>query len=522
MQHVKRKRCGREACPYYHNPEKREVKYVGDPTKTDILVIGESPGWNEEREGLPFVGASGRVLEAVLGSVGLHRGMVMVANAARCRLDKENDSTKIINTVVSECKNCIEILIEAMKPKLIITLGVIALRQLTGKQKILENRGKFFETDYGPLFATVHPAYVLRGCSKGFPTKPIHTMDLKEKIIFEDFKTALTWMKQGARKRKSLESPIEVGGYKEGKPVHLKEFKDAELLAIDFETTGLDMHDKNIRVLSVGFCSEKGVARVFLADKKGNLPKAVVRRMAAQQSKKLVANRSFEDSVCHRKLGMVLGGEVHDVQIMAHVYDERSPQYRLEFLADNFTTLKGIKTLSHGMIASMQDLPKDKLISYNGVDCDATLRIFLSLRKELRNDERLARYYMSFVQPVADMFSRTQQNGLPIDTEALKKAEKVVKGWMTKELNKAIRAIPPGVANAKIHKQRGLKLTRRELLIDALFKHPKGYRLKPIKRIITKKIMTKLMEKCGPSAVLIKYLVHVNHMLIFQKHTQTI
>src|SRR3990170_6372955 len=128
-------------CPYNH---KQQVKYEGQKS-AQVLLLGESPDGDEERDKRPFVGRSGQLLNAILSLSGLKRNELFIANSARCRLTKENK--RLEAEVLKHCRNHLVKAISIIKPKLIITLGEIALKQISKKQKMKDARGRFWDSE---------------------------------------------------------------------------------------------------------------------------------------------------------------------------------------------------------------------------------------------------------------------------------------------------------------------------------------------------------------------------------------
>lgn len=502
-------KCQETECPYHAKlvaGEKVEVPFSGTKN-AKVMIIGESPGQSEERIGKPFVGRSGDVLDALLSYVGLERSDVFIANAARCRIDKDNDSVKDVNNVVSVCKKYVETAVKIVQPELIITLGAVSLRQMTKQQRILDNRGKFFDVTLskttqtedakgkkrnvvtpfwkGKVFSTVHPAFILRGSSRGFPNIPLDQMNQRERMIFEDFRHAIeTWRSKGASAK------IETKGYRIGTADDLKTLSKADVVAVDFETAGsnaLDMHLKDSRILCCGFSAKEGEAQVFLADKNGKLPAGVVKLLQNPKVKKVVANRAFENDVCWWKLGVHLGGPVHDVQLMAHLLDENAVAYNLATLSDTFTELRGIKALAGGKRdqGKLDELPVNELVAYNGVDCDATLRLFNFFKRKMGEDKQILRYYVKFILPVTDMFAQMQMTGGLVNMSALAEAKQFLDEDVERVTREAVELVHPSIR--ALHQEKGLSLTRPAFVSDVLFKHRKGFRLKPLKQFITPK-----------------------------------
>lgn len=132
---------------------------VGNPD-ADLLLIGEAPGKNEDLQGEPFVGRAGLLLDKILGSIGLSREKVYIANVLKCRPPNNRDPLK---TESDTCKPYLQKQIEIIKPKLILALGRISGVWLTGEEMPLgEMRGKTFYFGESELMVTYHPAALLR------------------------------------------------------------------------------------------------------------------------------------------------------------------------------------------------------------------------------------------------------------------------------------------------------------------------------------------------------------------------
>lgn len=496
------KKCKIDTCPYH---TKIEVGYSGT-FNTDLVIVGESPGNQEIAQGKPFIGASGQILNAVLASIDYSRDQVLVTNSCRCKIDKDNESIKTVNLAVKTCRPYLEAVIRKTKPKVIVCLGAVALQQVLKKKEIMKNRGRFFwSEEFGcQVFVTVHPAYVLRGSSPKFWEKPENQRSMKESLLFMDFSQVKAFLETGDAK--AVETVAE--GYTEGtktsldalfKPkgdidmvVHTKreDRGPRKVVAVDFETNGLNMFDPNIKALSISFCATPNQPIVFFANKKGQFPKYVTDVLADPTITKVVASRPFDENVARLKLGVTMQGPIHDVLVMAHLIDENYNSYSLESIADIYTPLKGIKSLAQGQRDNLESLPKDQLLKYNAVDTDATIRAFNVLKRLIAKDKDLARYYEHFIMPVLDMFADTYHNGGKIDGEQLRTDEQELRELVVKGTAEALAMIPKEI----ITKAEGIKKTKKkislrrpEILRDYLFLHPKGLRLKPNPQYITPK-----------------------------------
>ena len=138
------------------------------PRSARIVLIGEQPGDEEDRQGHPFVGPSGRLLNKALEKAGIQRSDVYVTNAVKHFKFEERGKRRIHKKPrVSEVKACQPWLlaeISLLKPQVIVCLGATAAQALLGpKFRLTKERGKFVEHPWGPrVTATIHPSVVLR------------------------------------------------------------------------------------------------------------------------------------------------------------------------------------------------------------------------------------------------------------------------------------------------------------------------------------------------------------------------
>jgi len=139
---------------------KQAVLGVGD-VDADWLFVGEGPGAEEDERGEPFVGQSGKLLDAMLAAIDLKRGDgVYIANAVKCR-PPDNRAPESGETAA--CWPFLARQIELIRPKLIVTLGKPAAQTLL-QQEVTISRARGVVQDFAgiPLIVTYHPAYLLR------------------------------------------------------------------------------------------------------------------------------------------------------------------------------------------------------------------------------------------------------------------------------------------------------------------------------------------------------------------------
>lgn len=142
--------------------ERRQIVFgVGDPA-ADLVVCGEAPGYHEDQKGEPFVGPAGEMLDKMLVNVlGLKRQQVYILNVVKCRPPKNRNP---LPPEIAACRPFLEAQLDAIRPKLLLVLGSVALNALFGPGPggITQARGKWLEYRGIPTLPTFHPAYLLR------------------------------------------------------------------------------------------------------------------------------------------------------------------------------------------------------------------------------------------------------------------------------------------------------------------------------------------------------------------------
>ena len=143
---------------------------VGSPM-ADIVLVGEAPGAEEERQGEPFVGPAGQLLTKVLKVMGLERDQVYITNICKYRPAMENQGSGNRQPSPLEMASCMEFVREEMaiiRPRVIVALGGTAITGLLGiKTGVMNARGRFYEFNSIPVMATLHPSYLLRKEQEG-------------------------------------------------------------------------------------------------------------------------------------------------------------------------------------------------------------------------------------------------------------------------------------------------------------------------------------------------------------------
>ncbi|HEX2433429.1 MAG TPA: uracil-DNA glycosylase [Gaiellaceae bacterium] len=148
---------------------------VGDP-HADLMFVGEAPGFHEDKQGLPFVGQAGKLLDQLLAGIGLERADVYIANVLKCRPPGNRDPAP---DEIESCEPHLFRQIELIEPRVVATLGNFATKLLSGKQTgITRVHGVEQETTVGGRQVLLYPLY--------HPAAALYTPRMLE-VLQQDF-----------------------------------------------------------------------------------------------------------------------------------------------------------------------------------------------------------------------------------------------------------------------------------------------------------------------------------------------
>jgi len=147
-------------CALYHS-RKKSVPGEG-PANSEIMFIGEGPGFHENEQGRPFVGAAGQFLDELLAQAGLKRADVWIGNVVKCRPPGNRDP---LPEELSACNVYLEQQINALNPKIIITLGRFSMGKFMPGVKISQAHGQMRKVGERFVIAMFHPAAALHQAS---------------------------------------------------------------------------------------------------------------------------------------------------------------------------------------------------------------------------------------------------------------------------------------------------------------------------------------------------------------------
>ena len=153
------------ACTKCRLAEGRTQVVFGDGNpQADVVFVGEAPGQREDEQGVPFVGPSGKLLDRLLGEIGLERSDAYIANVVKCRPPKNRDPRP---DEIDACKGYLRAQLRLIDPKVVVTLGNFSSKLLLNTETgITRLRGTAYEWWGRYLVPTFHPAAALRGSAQ--------------------------------------------------------------------------------------------------------------------------------------------------------------------------------------------------------------------------------------------------------------------------------------------------------------------------------------------------------------------
>ena len=484
---------------------KKETKFRGNP-EGEIMFVGESPGYEELREGVPFVGRSGRLLTNTIQKQSIPMEVCFFANSARCMIEKDKLSQKEINKILKSCRIFIESMATHMRPKLIVPLGAVALQQILGMKGIKKARGNFYWSDEFDCWVLPnwHPAYILRNASE-------------EDNFLRVFRTIREFIQNDYKVKDDDDFEyIEVDSIRELLDGGFQRSKDDScfITAIDTETQGLKWYSDDSITISysvaasdkVGWnvvlheeCSpgqgdfdimiERGGSKkardlVFAGikksenyDQKIEELKELLRRKDIQ---KYYANQKYE---MHRfeQLGVDVtnpaefAGNAIDVMLLAHTFD--APRYmnaNLGYLLESYCNISS--AYKHEWTeAELEDMltqlrvDRDKFNRRACFDAIATLRVALAQIDELSRDRETLNYYVQFAHPTeTGILYELERNGVQVDEFELPVVSAEIVASIAEKIEEFKELCPEPVKGKHYDK---FALTRRVIMMDALFKY---------------------------------------------------
>lgn len=395
------------------------------PIDSPFVIVGESPGKNEVKEGKPFVGESGKMLDAVLAQAFKIIGMPTVApyytNAIAC-----HPQNKDAGRMEKACKACRSRLIGEIQRhprKVILALGAPAAWSLTEDYdiKITQVRGSIIDSASSQLLAsdgilmTVHPAFLMRGTG----SFPKFKKDLRTaaKLL-----TGVPLPVYTMSTHEVFETEEQIAAFHEELPVGAE-------LASDIETSGFSPIDDDILCIGIG--------RADRLEKNWVIPESLVPSVA---TKNLLEDRRLRfrwhngkfDTRFLRMLDKHPGSNYasinaqvdDDTLLLSYALDENGGIHDLEQVSGDACNAPNWKAMldqyRSSKTASYREIPTPILHKYLGLDIGATNQSFEVLRPQVARDPNLDKLYPHLIR-WSNFLVEVERNGMFVDKEQVKK-----------------------------------------------------------------------------------------------------
>ena len=378
------------------------VPSSGKPS-SDIWVIGESPGWEEERQLEPFIGPSGQVLREVMYRNGISPSDCYITNL--CHYRPVGDKFQLLEGS-SELARGLEEIDDALKefhPKVIVLAGAQALKHLTGKIAITHWRGSILEIEKHDkkfkVIPTYHPSYVL-------PNKSPELWSVLD-LDWARIKKESSTHEVNLPKRQFAIDPPDPFSY-------LPLIEKIGIVSCDIETV-----KNTTQIICIGFGVSPDLAIIIPWEKSYAFTFAES-ILSNPRIKKLFHNGVFDCTVL-RLNGVRIEGFTDDTIIQAHVLNPELPR-DLAFLTSIYTREPYYKTEGRSTIPSdtkgwSAKRDKKSLYVYNGKDCCVTFEIFEALNREL--DAEGLRNVYAYEMELDEAIVELNLTGLKVDQDRM-------------------------------------------------------------------------------------------------------
>ena len=380
----------------------RYVSPVG-PANAKIALVGEAPGRDEEKAGIPFVGASGQLLNQMLGEAGLTRSEVWVTNVIKERPPGNNIKVHFIDAKCTKPKATMERALEQLKeelerinPNVVVAIGDTALWALTGLRNITKRRGSIYESTLVPgmkVVASLHPAYVLRNWS---PWRYIIPVDLRRAVEESESKELVRPERNYLIGPKFYEVMEELERLK----------NEAEFISFDIETRGpvitcIGLSDDPSRAICIPFM--RGMTHYWEhIDDEEKIWLSLAELLAMPDKKKVAQNAQYDILYLARYAAMnTLPGLWMDTMVAHHELYPETPR-GLDFLTSIWTREPYYKDEGKEVGGRVKDAD---LWTYNCKDAAVTLEVAHRLHEELIEEDLWDQYKetQSYMEPLMTM-----------------------------------------------------------------------------------------------------------------------
>jgi uracil-DNA glycosylase len=385
----------------------RRVNGVG-PTRPKIALVGEAPGAYEDESGLPFQGPAGRALNQILNEVGIERDACYITNVVKYR-PPDNDFDRLSEIGVSLAESHEELLeeLQAVKPNIIVPMGVKALTALYKSDKIAQWRGSILQNKYGmKLIPTYHTAHLIRHDTPQYLTH-VSVLDFlkvkrhshtKEIVIprrdLRICRSSLDLHNFIQRARASRVLTVDIESHKCIPICVGLAYSKYDAISIPlYDNIGFKLSDMSLRELAECW-------------------RMLGRVLSDPYWKKVGQNLKYDDQKL-LMIGLILQNIWADTSHMMHTCYAELP-LNIAFIASILTDEPFWKDEGKDFNPKKDDI--SRLLEYNAKDCAVEFECYEKLDSELK-DLKQDQFYYTYVRRLHDFYSSIEAQGFAVDTE---------------------------------------------------------------------------------------------------------
>lgn len=383
-----------------------------------VVILGEAPGANEDKEGKPFVGAAGAKLKEAVAESGLLWHTLHKTNVICCKPPNNEIDSDEAREAIECCRPGFEQEIAALKKagaKVVIPTGNTALKAVGVAGNIGKVRGSVYETKSGLIAVpTYHPSYILRGMWKEEPTWIADLAKAKE-ISLKKWKP----IREKFNLQPSLADVVKFCD---------EAIAKKRLVAVDIETTSLSPYHSKIIMIGLAMNGEEALVVPFT--KKGGAAYWSVKDEVAVRRKlnemfgvcpTMFQNASFD--VRHLEEHGYRIGEIAEDTMLAHHAIHPELPHSLEYIVSVYGKTPAWKATVKGSVERLVDMDETLARTYNARDTVVLHQIIPELHKDLKELGTMntyRRWSMRMLRPLIEM----SKEGMLIDKKRLAKAKK--------------------------------------------------------------------------------------------------
>jgi len=417
-------------------------------SRVDVLFVGEAPGATEDKEGVPFVGAAGKLLRTAIEALSrVKPEQCGIANVVRCRPPRNRTPNK---TEVQSCSPRLIAEIAQRRPKIIVALGNTPLEFLTGNTGITRYNARVMPCsipglEHIKVVGCFHPAYVLRA-------------DFEMEKFIRAFETVQAALHDEVEDKGGPGTYVTVRKLPELETL-MARLMTAKLVAVDTETGSLDPWQTTFpRLLCVSLSDEFGKGWTVPVDhaespwrvggKREDQRERVLkllRRFIRSDVPKVLQNGKFDALHLRASLGVELRN-YRDTFIDHVVLDETRGTHGLDQLAWTYTGMGGYdkpldtykekhREADPDKGGSYANIPGSVLFEYASMDADVTFRVAQALDAEpvFKDDTKRKRLSREFLIGLSEALTDMEFEGVQVDLEQVKRLDKKYRAEMREQ-----------------------------------------------------------------------------------------